>query len=72
MKILIQNSRGDLKLTGADVNGKVFREYIMSGYKVIGSVTGMNVSVKGLPLTFSGSKQYVDKQNAIINEEQTL
>ena len=56
--MLMQSSTGDLKITGADINGPKFRQLVLEGYKFIGFIWGLNAGV------------IIDKQNLIIKADQ--
>jgi hypothetical protein len=70
MKMLMQSSVGDLKITGATINGSKFRQLVLEGYKFIGYVWGLNVGVSGLDIISKDKQVIIDKQNAIIKFEQ--
>jgi hypothetical protein len=72
MKMLLQNSTGNLKVSGADINGEVFRKLVLEGYKFIGFVWGLNVGVSGTDVMTKDKQEIVDKQNAIVHDDQTL
>jgi hypothetical protein len=70
--MLLQNSTGDLKISSANINGKVFRELVLKGYRFIGFVWGLNVGVSGTNIIFKDKQEIIDKQNAIIHFDQNL
>jgi hypothetical protein len=70
--MLLQNSTGNLKVSGADINGEVFRKLVLEGYKFIGFVWGLNVGVSGTDVMTKDKQEIVDKQNAIVHDDQTL
>jgi hypothetical protein len=70
MKMLMQNSTGDLKITGADINGPKFRQLVLEGYKFIGFIWGLNAGVSGLDLVTKDKQAIIDKQDSIIKFEQ--
>jgi hypothetical protein len=70
--MLLQNSTGNLKVSGADINGQVFRKLVLEGYKFIGFVWGLNVGVSGTDVMTKDKQEIVDKQNAIVHDDQTL
>lgn len=70
MKMLLQDSTGDLKVSGADINGVSFKQLTLKGYKFIGFVWGMNVGVSGLGKVCKDKQVIIDRQNAIIKTDQ--
>jgi hypothetical protein len=70
--MLLQNSTGNLKVSGADINGQAFRKLVLEGYKFIGFVWGLNVGVSGTDVMTKDKQAILDKQNAIVHEDQTL
>jgi hypothetical protein len=70
MKMLMQSSTGDLKITGADINGPKFRQLVLKGYKFIGFMWGLNAGVSGLDLVTNDKQVIIDKQNLIIKADQ--
>ena len=70
--MLLQNSTGNLKVSGADINGQSFRKLVLEGYKFIGFVWGLNVGVSGTDVKTKDKQAILDKQNAIVHEDQTL
>jgi hypothetical protein len=70
MKMLMQSSTGDLKITGADINGPKFRQLVLEGYKFIGFIWGLNAGVSGLDLVTNDKQVIIDKQNLIIKADQ--
>ena len=68
--MLMQNSTGDLKITGADINGPKFRQLVLEGYKFIGLIWGLNAGVSGLELVTKDKQAIIDKQDSIIKFEQ--
>ena len=44
MKVLLFNQQtGDVKLSSANQNGKVYQQYLMDGYVPIAHISGFNV-----------------------------
>lgn len=68
--MLMQSSTGDLKITGADINGPKFRQLVLKGYKFIGFMWGLNAGVSGLDLVTNDKQVIIDKQNLIIKADQ--
>ena len=68
--MLMQSSTGDLKITGADINGPKFRQLVLKGYKFIGFIWGLNAGVSGLDMITKDKQAIIDKQNLIIKFEQ--
>ncbi len=68
--MLMQSSTGDLKITGADINGPKFRQLVLEGYKFIGFIWGLNAGVSGLDLVTNDKQVIIDKQNLIIKADQ--
>ncbi len=66
----MQSSTGDLKITGADINGPKFRQLVLEGYKFIGFIWGLNAGVSGLDLVTNDKQVIIDKQNLIIKADQ--
>lgn len=68
--MLMRSSTGDLKITGADINGPKFRQLVLEGYKFIGFIWGLNAGVSGLDLVTKDKQVIIDKQNLIIKADQ--
>jgi hypothetical protein len=70
MKMLMQDSKGDLVICGAKLDGDRFRTLTISGYKFIGFIWGLNAGVSGLDVITADKQKIIDKQNAIIKFDQ--
>lgn len=69
MKVLLYNeTTGELKITGANLSGRVFKKYIEEGFKPIGQVSGFNTDVIGFDNNWSSDREILAAYKQILKE----
>ncbi len=68
-KVLLYNeTTGELKVSGANLSGSVFKKYIKEGFKPIGQISGFDINVIGFDNNWSSDREILAAYKQILKE----
>jgi hypothetical protein len=67
-KLILHNKKaGTVIVTGANIDGHVYKKRILEGFRPIGKVNGINIVTYDLKSTYSDDKVIIDTTNNILS-----